>query len=332
MPHLLIFSEWCTERCGGEVNLSEVSKEELNDKLKVFYAEAQPKQTESRKRKFTDSNVATEYHRNTMKNARAAINRHFRDINRRIDIVKDSDFQEANDMLDAKVKTNLKAGLNLPTQHKPIIPSADLKLINVYLQKDNPITLRYRIWYILSIQFVSRGIEFHPQLKRNSFQLKQDENGVDYFLLTHEVKEKQNQHGISNEKRMYASDDPETCPVRNLQYFLQKCHPQAEKLFCQINKLAIESPELASIWYTTKPVSPRQFTSFMGDISRNAGLGARYRFLSFLIFKVFFFFFFFFFFFLFILAILLFFFFFPFFYLFIFFIFIYLFIYLFIFF
>ena len=61
MPHLLIFSEWCTERCGGEVNLSDVSKEELNNKLKVFYAEAQPKQTEPRK--FTDSNVAAEYHK-----------------------------------------------------------------------------------------------------------------------------------------------------------------------------------------------------------------------------------------------------------------------------
>ena len=243
--------------------------------MKVFYAEAQPKQTESRKRKFTDNKIAAEYHRNTMKNARAAINRHFRDINRRVDIVKDAEFQEANDMLDAKVKTNLKAGLNLPTQHKPIIPSADLKLIKVYLQKDNPIALRYRIWYIVSTEFVSRGLEFHPQLNRNSFTLQKDENGLEFFQLTHEVKEKQNQTGITNGKRMYA-DDPENCPVRNIQYYLERCHPDAEKLFCQINKLAIESPEMAATWYTTKPVSPRQFPSFMGDICRNAGLEARY--------------------------------------------------------
>ena len=165
-----------------------------------------------------------EYHRNTMKNARAAINRHFKDIYRKVDIVKDAEFQEANDMLDAKVKTNLKAGLNLPTQHKPIIiiPSADLKLIKNYLQKDNPITLRYRIWYILSIQFVFRGLEFLPQLNRNSFTLQKDENGLEFFQLTHEFKEKQNQTGITNGKRMYASeDDPENCPVRNLQYYLE---------------------------------------------------------------------------------------------------------------
>ena len=48
-----------------------------------------------------------------MKTERTAISRHFRDINRSVDIVKDSDFQETNDMLDAKVKTNLMASLNL---------------------------------------------------------------------------------------------------------------------------------------------------------------------------------------------------------------------------
>ena len=52
-----------------------------------------------------------------MKTERTAISRHFRDINWRVDIVKDSDVQEANDMLDAKVKTNLITGLNLPTKH-----------------------------------------------------------------------------------------------------------------------------------------------------------------------------------------------------------------------
>ena len=66
-------------------------------------------------------------------------------------------------MLDANVKTNLKADLNLPTQHKPLVPTVDLKLIYMYIKMDNPITLRYRICYILSIQFVSRRLEFNPQ-------------------------------------------------------------------------------------------------------------------------------------------------------------------------
>lgn len=255
--------------------MERIPKPELNEHLKIFYAEAQPKMTDSRKRKIPDESVAKEYHRSTMKNARAAINRHFRDTNRRMDIVKDAEFQEANDMLNAKVKSNLKAGLNLPTQHKPIIPAKDLHAIYTYLSGNSPIIWRYRIWYLLSIQFVSRGLEFHPQLNRNSLNLYTDENGLEYFLLGHEVKEKQNQEGVANEKRMYASSDPNNCPVQSLKFYLSKCDPSAEKLFCHINKLAIESPEAAQTWYSTKPVSIRQFTSFMGDICRNAGIQSR---------------------------------------------------------
>ena len=69
------------------------------------------------KEKNTDESIAGEYHLITMKTVRTAINRHFRDISQRVDIVKDSDFKEANDMLDAKVQTNLMAGLNLPTKY-----------------------------------------------------------------------------------------------------------------------------------------------------------------------------------------------------------------------
>lgn len=207
-----------------------------------------------------------------MKNARAALNRHFRETNRSIDIVRDLEFKEANYMLDAKLKTNLKAGLNLPTEHKQIIPPKDLQAINAYLMQDNPIALRYRIWFILSIQFVTRGLEFHPQLNKDSFKLCTDEDGREYFKITHELKEKQNQGGVTNEKRMYASDIKESCPVQNLKYYLSKCDPMAQKLFCHISKAAIESPQMTTTWYTAQPVSPRQFTSFMGDICRNAGL------------------------------------------------------------
>lgn len=80
-------------------------------------------------------NIAGECHKKYHENARAAINRQFRDLNMRIDNVKDTKVQEGNDMLDAKIKTNLKSALNLYIQHKPILPYADFKLINVYSKK-----------------------------------------------------------------------------------------------------------------------------------------------------------------------------------------------------
>ena len=95
-----------------------------------------------------------------MKNARAALNRYFHEIGRNLDIVKDRDFQEANYMLDAKLKTNLKAGLSTPTEHTPIIPPEYMKDLFKYVSTNNPLAMRYQVWYILSVQYVSRGFEF----------------------------------------------------------------------------------------------------------------------------------------------------------------------------
>lgn len=45
-----------------------------------------------------------EYHKNSLKNVRAALNRHLKDIGCDIDIVKDIEFKAANAMLNAKLK------------------------------------------------------------------------------------------------------------------------------------------------------------------------------------------------------------------------------------
>ena len=76
---------------------------------------------------------AAEYHKNSMKNVRAAINRHLKDIGRQIDIVKDIEFKSSNTMLSSKLKFNLKQELSRPTQHHPTISNEDLHKINTYL-------------------------------------------------------------------------------------------------------------------------------------------------------------------------------------------------------
>ena len=112
-------------------------------------------------------------------------------------------------------------------------------------------------------------------MNQNSLKLCRDENGHEYFILGHEIKEKQNQAGVTTEKRMYGLYNSDNCSVKHLKEYLEKCDPNAETLFWQINKQAIESPESTPIWYNTKPVIQRQFTSFMGDRCRNAGINTR---------------------------------------------------------
>lgn len=62
--------------------------------------------------------------------------------------------------------------------------------MHCHFDTENQITLRFRIWFIISIQFVTRGLEFHHQLNRDSFVFKTDENGDEHVSLCHKTKQK----------------------------------------------------------------------------------------------------------------------------------------------
>ena len=133
------------ERLGSVVSFDTISRRELNDQLRKFYAGAQPKHLNKRAQSMPEQQTA-EYHKNSLKNVRASLNRHLKDI----DIVKDTEFKAANAMLNAKLKFNLINGLSRPTRHHPIIPAADIIKMNKYLNIDNPVALRFKIWYLLA--------------------------------------------------------------------------------------------------------------------------------------------------------------------------------------
>ena len=180
-------------------------------------------------------------------------------------------------MLNAKLKQNLKQGLSRPTQHYPIIPKEDLSKIQDYLKGENPILLRYRVWYLLAIHFVSRGIEFHQQLKLSSLLFCEDESGNKYITISHETCQKNHQGGIaqkgeeSQDKRMYATGGP-NCPVKAVQFFISKTDQSASALFNHCNPDAVKNPSAPGLWYNATPVKPKQFSGFMPDICKNAGI------------------------------------------------------------
>jgi len=68
---------------------------------------------------------------------------------------------------------------------------------------DNPVILRFRVWYNLAIHFVTRGLEFHQQFKLNSFEFHFDENNRDYACLLHEMKQKNWQGGLDSRKTCF---------------------------------------------------------------------------------------------------------------------------------
>ncbi|KAK3106162.1 hypothetical protein FSP39_014017, partial [Pinctada imbricata] len=254
-----LFSEWCIESGLPVIDFSTVASSELANHLHTFYASATPKQTEARKKSLLE-NLSIEYHKNTLKNLRAALNRHLKDIGRQIDIVQDKEFKQANDTLNAKLKYMVKSGLSRPTQHKKIISPLDQQKIASYLEDDsNAQVLQYKVWYSLAIHFVCRGLEFHHQLSTTSFEFLHDEVGRRYVTIAHETQQKNRQGGLKDQeaiadKRMYATNE-KGCPVAALEKMIEHSDPCASALFCRVRR----SPVM-DIWYTSKALSKTMFT------------------------------------------------------------------------
>ena len=158
-PHsnnYITFTEWCMETTGSITDFDTIGKADLNEKLRHFYAEAKPKYPEKRA-KHMPTEHENVYHKNTLKNVRAALNRHIKHLNRHFDIVRDIEFRTSNIILDSTMKMMVGTGLSRATKHKEIIEIDDLQLISTYLFKDinDPILLRQRVWYCLAVYLVS---------------------------------------------------------------------------------------------------------------------------------------------------------------------------------
>lgn len=152
-----ILKDWHFETFETEIDMATISKDDLLRKLGQFSCEVkpQPQETDGQKAETKDQ----EYHKNTLKNIRGAVNRYLSDINRDIDIVNDREFKEPNKIFNGLLKERMTSGLSRPTKHKDVISEVDLKKIGTYLESAdiNPIKLRLCMWYIISIHLYQGG-------------------------------------------------------------------------------------------------------------------------------------------------------------------------------
>ncbi|CAC5365965.1 unnamed protein product [Mytilus coruscus] len=160
-----ILQEWISEVIETEVDFALISSYNLNNKLGRFYAETAPQFAEKKEEDMA-SDQANKYHENSFKSITTGIRRFLRDLNRDIDIVRDIEFRMSNDILDWKLKHNIKSGLSRYTKQKEVISQSDL------YSARNPVFLRFRVWYNLAMHFLTRGLEFHQQLNLTSFYSK----------------------------------------------------------------------------------------------------------------------------------------------------------------
>ncbi|WAR22574.1 hypothetical protein MAR_016548 [Mya arenaria] len=110
-----LFQERHKEVFEHELDFYTVTKDNLAEKLRKFYCEANPKQNGHRE-KVLPAHQANEYHRNTMTNIKCDKS----DIDRNVDIVRDPEFTKSNRTFDGHLKSRMESGTSRPTQHKEI--------------------------------------------------------------------------------------------------------------------------------------------------------------------------------------------------------------------
>ncbi|XP_063444489.1 uncharacterized protein LOC134724984 isoform X1 [Mytilus trossulus] len=273
-----MFQEWSKETSGEETDLEHVSVEELNEKLKYFYAETKPIIKSNDNISHRQTNPAM-YTKHTMKNVRAALNRHFKNIKRDFDIVRDSAFKESNALLDAKIKILEKKGLLTGIKHRENIDKEEMKLLCKYVYRSScsALSLRQSVWFCITINFLSLTQENQKELKIDSFDFNTDADGTEYVVINRETINSFNCRDLEKE-RMCASPLKAFCPIAGLRLLIRKTDPNATFLFNRLSREVITSAieQEVNIWYYAKTVSKRVLKLLMSDICKSAGCKSVY--------------------------------------------------------
>ena len=192
--HRLIFESYLKEK-----NIRNPSNAvELAAVLRKFYAEARKKDGQM-------------YSKNSLCSIRFALCRHFKqELN--IDIIKDTEFDEANRIYEAQCVELKKQGL-AKTEHKP--PTADEDVKKLYrcgvFNTENHTTLQNKVFFEIMLFFCRRGQQNLRQLKKTDFEIKVKSQGKRCVVkTTDELTKNHKAHDVQAEERgmMIANNAP----------------------------------------------------------------------------------------------------------------------------
>ncbi|KAJ8026414.1 Zinc finger MYM-type protein 2 [Holothuria leucospilota] len=260
-----LLKEWCQAKAYS-TDFEQLDVPELASLLRRFYGEV---------RKQDGSPYAIKSYRGL----RAAIHRHLTGApyNRQVNILRDREFQSANNVFLGMLKKFKREGLDVSSP-KPAISEGDLKAMfdSKVLSMDNPSSLLNLVWFYLEYHFCRPGREGLRSLKKSSFGFGLDDENNEYVFLKFNEATKNHpgdlQDDFQSQNRMYATND-EKCPVQAIKKYLSKLNPKCEYLFQRPKSSVLESDE---VWYTNTPIGVNTLGNMMVKISEKAKLSQKY--------------------------------------------------------
>ena len=240
---VFLHSEWASAR-GIDENIGGKTKEELNNNLRLFYAEDRNKE-------------GGNYSRSTLLGFRNGIERFLNNppFKKGIHIATDPAFQQSNQMLDAKLK-NMKQQGEESIKHKTCIENEDLRRLKEsdVMSPSAPQGLLNNVWFHITLYFCCQGHQEQRNLKKSSFVFLQDENGKRYVTMVHDEASKNHRlsdNAVSIKKlgRMYQTEHPND-GYNALRLYLEKLNPECSAFF-QYLKRSWKRPQ-EGVWFENR--------------------------------------------------------------------------------
>ena len=219
------FQSWCAQK-NITVDLKTVSKADLNQTLRQFYATVRTAKGEP----YSVSSYA---------GLRAGINRFINDppFSRCWSVICDSEFSSSNAVFIAMMKQIRKEGGDTSTHHSAISEADFLKIkTSSALSPETPCGLLHKVWFDIQLHMGRRANEGNRALRPDSFAIRKDDSEVKFATLT--FNEQTKNHKDVNEKNkeklrgyMYEEPGNPMCPVASLEKYLSLLPPGAPAFY-----------------------------------------------------------------------------------------------------
>ena len=198
----------------GKGSVDDISVHELPAILEDFYVEVKSQKIiiDSQGDPLLDENGEEQfenYCNNSMRSLRAGLNRYFK-LKLQVNIMDNPAFIRANELLLGRMKINKGDGKGT-TRHKPPITDDDLQKLNKYFEQNmagppNAMLLQEMILFYIIFYMGRRGRENLRIMKKNTFEIGNDTNGLRYiYQCTDENDKNHNEQDtdMSNQAHIY---------------------------------------------------------------------------------------------------------------------------------
>ena len=257
---LSVWKTWCE----GKSIALEIEKHEpaeLNRLLEKFYAEVKNKNGQ-------------DYEPDSLRVMIAVLDRHLKDKQYPLSIVKDREFHSSKQVLEGKAKLLRQAGRGKRPNKARNLTKEEEEVLwkESKFGSTTPEALVNTMWWLLTQHFGLRGRQEHHDMKVDDFQLCKDDNGVEFVQFT-EGQTKTRQGGLHTkhrdfQPRMFAVGG-ERCPVALFKQFVSR-RPQNLKttgpfyLSIKTNRKPDDN-----VWFKVQPMGENKINDMMKSIVAN---------------------------------------------------------------